>query len=199
MAYKSVVLPPGVANYVAIFTPKLPPNSKEGSEKKYSVTLTYDKAEGKKVLAPLMKAALEVAEEKWPGKGEKIIKGMKWPVVADGDERLSPTTGEPMFPGKMFVVAKRNETFGPPGVVSKNGQRIIDSSKVYSGAIVRVEVTLFPFSHPQGGLGVGVGLSNVMLVADGERLDGRKSPEEAFADYIDAVEDSGGDDASGLF
>jgi len=193
MSQKAIVLPVATANYVAVFKPKLPPNAKDGDEKKFSVTLTYDKgsAEAKQVQAALVKTATAVAEEKWPGKGSAVIAGMKYPVLADGDVRLSPTSGEPMFPGKLFVVAKRNESFGPPGVVDRGGEDIIDATKVYAGSKVRVQVNLFPFNHPQGGRGVGVGLANLMLVADGARLDGREKAQDAFEGYIEEPADGG--------
>lgn len=187
MAQKAIVLPVATANYVSVFKAKPPPNAKPGDENKFTITLTYQKGskEAAQVKSTLVKAAIAVANEKWPGKGDAIVAAMKYPVLADGDTRLSPGSGEPMFPGRLFVVAKRNESFGAPGVVDRNNEDIMDASKIYAGAKVRVQVNLFPFSHPQGGRGVGVGLSNVKLVADGTRLDGRESAQEAFAGYVE--------------
>lgn len=184
---KAIVLPVATANYVSVFKPKPPPNAKPEDEKNYTITLTYKKGsrEAAEVMKLLPTAAAALANAKWPGKGEAVVKSMRYPVVADGDERLSPTSGEPMFPGELFVVAKRKESFGRPGVVDKSGQDIIEASKLYAGAQVRVQVTLFPFNHPQGGRGIGVGLANLMLVGDGQRRDNRESAQDAFADYVE--------------
>jgi ssDNA-binding protein len=184
---KVIILPKATANYVSLFKARLPPNAKPTDEKLYTVTLTYPKAEADKVLAPVRKAVLEVAEAKWPGKGAAIVRGMKWPVIADGDERLS-TDGEPMFPGEMFIVAKRKESFGPPGIVDGNLERVLDAGRVYSGAFMLVQVNLYPFHHPLGGNGVGVGLANVQVLGGGVRRDGRVEPEDAF-DPVDTGDD----------
>lgn len=192
MAQKAIVLPVATANYVSVFKAKPPPNAKPGDENNFTITLTYKKGtpEAAEVQAKLLPAAVALANVKWPGKGEAIVKGMKYPVLADGDTRLSPTSGEPMFPGHFFVVAKRKESYGRPDVVDRAGQDIIDASKVYAGSKVRVQVNLFPYSHPQGGRGIGVGLANLMLVGDGQRLDGRESAQDAFADYIEEPAES---------
>lgn len=191
MSGKTIMLPEGTANYVSVFKARPPPNAKPGAENLYGVTVTYPKAGAAKLLAPVLAAALEVAEAKWPGKGAAIIKAMKWPIVSDGDERLNGN-GDPMFPGEMFVVAKRRESFGAPGVVDGNVQRILDAAQVYAGAKVLVQVNLYPFNHPLGGKGVGVGLSNLQVVGQGERRDGRIAPEDAFEPV------QGADDASDL-
>src|SRR6266545_3743702 len=179
MAGKTLNLPPAIANYVSVFVPRLGVNAKPGDEKKYSVVLTYPKAEAQKVLAPLRAAALAVADAKWPGKGAAIVKAMRWPVIADGDERLNGD-GEPMFPGEFFVTAKRNESFGQPGVVDRKVQTILDPKEVYSGVTVIAQVNLYPYDNPLGGKGVGVGLNNLQVVKATPRRDGRIPAEEAF-------------------
>lgn len=208
MAQKALVLPVGTANYVAVFKPRPPPNAKEGDENNYSITVTYDKKDGMRVLQPLMEAAIAVANQKWPGKGKEVIQAMKYPIIADGDLRTSPSSGDPMFPGKLFVVAKRKERFGAPGVRDIHRKRIgpaiydgdgkvvaeDSTARMYAGVQVRVEVNLFPFAHPLGGRGIGVGLNNILIVADGQRLDGRRDAEEAFEDYFEEEEPAAGDE-----
>src|SRR6266545_2735914 len=150
MAGKTLNLPPAIANYVSVFVPRLGVNAKPGDEKKYSVVLTYPKAEAQKVLAPLRAAALAVADAKWPGKGAA------------------------------FVTAKRNESFGQPGVVDRKVQTILDPKEVYSGVTVIAQVNLYPYDNPLGGKGVGMGLNNLQVVKATPRRDGRIPAEEAF-------------------
>ncbi len=182
---KTVVLPPALGSYVNVLKPRLPPNSKPGDEPLYGIVLLYPKADADALLAPLRKAALEVAEAKWPGKGASVLGRMKYPVVGDGDERYPENRS---FAGMVFVNAKRKESFGPPGVVDNQVQRVVTQDEVYSGCTVRAQVDLFPFDHPVGGKGVGVGLANIQVVRKGPRLDGREEPEQAFADFAEEPE-----------
>ena len=76
-----------------------------------------------------------------------------------------------------------------PGIVGPDLQPLVDPEKLYSGCYVNLDVNFYPYSHPKGGKGVGAGLNHIMLVREGERLDGRVSAEEAFAGL--AVEDAG--------
>ena len=57
----------------------------------------------------------------------------------------------------------------------------MDPQRLYSGCYVNVDVNLYAYNHPKGGRGVGAGLNHIMLVREGDRLDGRVSAEEAFA------------------
>lgn len=186
---KSVVLPPATGVYVSLFTPRDPPAGSQGKPR-YSIVLLYDKKDAAKLLAPLQAAAAEVAEAKWPSKGAQVVKAMRYPVIADGDERY-PDDGA--FKGKVFVRAstQADPTRRPPGVVNGRMERLLDDEHAFSGCKFKVEVRLFPFDKA-GNRGVGVGLNNVQVVAEGERLDGRRAPEDVF----EAVE--GGDDPNSL-
>ena len=69
--------------------------------------------------------------------------------------------------------------------MDENRKPIIDSDTFYSGCYGHVHVNLFPY-NTAGNRGIGVGLNNLMKSADGDRLDGRKSAEDAFAEYGEA-------------
>lgn len=175
---KSLVLPPATGVYVSLFTPREPPAGSQGKPR-YSIVLLYDKKEAAKLLAPLQAAAVEVAEAKWgPGKGAQVVKRMRWPIVADGDERYPD---DPSFKGKVFVRAstQADPNRRPPGVVDRECIRLHDDEGAYSGCTFKVEVRLFPFDKA-GNSGIGVGLNNVQVVALGERLDGRRNAEDVF-------------------
>lgn len=184
---KTLVLPPALGSYVTLFQARRPPGGALDADRYYSIVLMWPKSEAKEALAELRKAALEVAEAQWPGKGADVLRRMRYPLFADGDERYPEN---PSFKGMMFVHAKRKEAFGPPGVVDRRVQDIFDQDEAYSGCTFRAQVTLFPFDHPTGGKGVGVGLSNVMVVHKGKRLDGRQEASEAFADYTNEAPDA---------
>lgn len=183
---KSIVLPPATGVYVSLFTPREPPSGSTGKPR-YSIVLLYDKKNYAKQLAPLFAAAVEVAEGKWPGKGTKIVEQMRYPIAADGDERYPE---DPTFEGKMFVRAssQADERRRPPGVVDRQVKRLIDDEHAYSGCVFKTEVRLFPFDKA-GNKGVGVGLNNVQVIAEGERLDGRRAAEDVF-ETIDEDQDS---------
>lgn len=187
---KSLVLPPATGVYVSLFTPRDPPAGSQGKPR-YSIVLLYDKKDAAKLLAPLQAAAVEVAEAKWPGKGAQVVKAMRYPVIADGDERYPD---DPSFKGKVFVRAstQADPTRRPPGVVNARMERLHDDEHAFSGCTFKTEVRLFPFDKA-GNRGIGVGLNNVQVIREGERLDGRRQAEDVF----EAVE-GGDDDASSL-
>jgi hypothetical protein len=56
----------------------------------------------------------------------------------------------------------------------------MEEGKIYSGCFCHIEVSAYPFKR-SGNNGVGWGLNNVMFVSDGDRLDGRRSAQSAFA------------------
>lgn len=78
-----------------------------------------------------------------------------------------------------------------PGIVGSNGQKLMDASVGYSGCYFNLDVSIYPYAHPEGGKGVAMALNNIMFVKEGDRLDGRQSAETAFADF--ATDDSDGD------
>jgi hypothetical protein len=78
-----------------------------------------------------------------------------------------------------------------PGVVNRRGKPagVDDLEEMcYSGCYYHVSVNFYYFPAKDGGLpGVAVGLNNLMLRKEGERLDGSTSAVSDFADF--AVDD----------
>ena len=78
-----------------------------------------------------------------------------------------------------FINASSND---PPGVVGPGAKPLMDQGEIFAGCYVRADVNPFPYDN-SGNKGVGWGLNNVMLIKQGERLDGRQRAEDAFANY----------------
>lgn len=98
------------------------------------------------------------------------------------------------YKGQMFSNAKTNAKKGRPGIVLKNGTKLVDPDdimdKVYSGCQAQVSITAYYFDN-SGNKGIALALNNVMKWADGERLDGNISAEDEFADLVDPDDDDG--------
>jgi hypothetical protein len=63
----------------------------------------------------------------------------------------------------------------------------VDEDEIYSGVWAIISVTFYGYDV-SGNRGIACGLNNVMKFKDGERLGGRSSADNDFAD-IDAEED----------
>ncbi len=75
----------------------------------------------------------------------------------------------------------------PPAIVDRFARPIIRRDDFYSGCYGIIDVNFYPFKFGKGG--VAAGLNSIMKREDGERLDGRIPPEEAFASVIDSEAD----------
>jgi len=68
-----------------------------------------------------------------------------------------------------------------PGVVDAERQQIINEEEFFPGCYGYASVTFYPFDA-NGNKGVSAGLNNVMKTKDGERLGGRISADQDFAE-----------------
>lgn len=112
-------------------------------------------------------------------------KGIKPKMISlplrDGDEEKE----EEEYEGCHFFNVK---TYRPPGVVKRNGKAATAQdieALGYSGCYFTLSITFKNYDHPEGGKGVRGELNHVMLLREGERLDGTTSASEDFADEID--------------
>ncbi len=148
---------------------------------KYSVCCLIPK-EDEKTMKQVEKA-VDAAIKKGikDGKFSKAhVPTLKLPV-RDGDlEHEAGTRGEE-YKGCWFFNCSGDKR---PGIIDKTGAPIFDEDVVYSGTYGRVDVGFFPYNR-KGSRGVGVGFNNLMILGGGERLDGRQSAEEAFAQYVE--------------
>lgn len=113
---------------------------------------------------------------KWGGKEPKK---MDLPL-RDGDTDKE----DEVYEGHYFVNAKCSTR---PGIVDKNRAPIVDEDEIYSGVWAIVSVTFYGYDV-SGNRGIACGLNNVMKFKDGERLGGRTSADNDFAD-VDFDED----------
>ena len=146
---------------------------------KFSVSILIDKKDkvNLKAIDIAIKAAIKKGLE--DNKFTKAqLKGLRMPL-RDGSAEFKDGTRGKEYDGKYFLNANSNRQ---PGVVDENRKPIIDPDTFYSGCFGHVHVNMFPY-NTAGNKGIGVGLNNLMKADDGERLDGRKSAEDAFSDY----------------
>ena len=150
----------------------------EGSdEEKYSVSLIIPKSDTKTIAA--IEKAIEAAKEAGKSSkfGGKIPANLKTPL-RDGD---IDREDDENYANCYFINANCKTQ---PGLVYKNGQRIIDSNDLYSGCYGRASITFYAFNS-NGNNGIACGLNNLMKVRDGEPLGGRSLAEDDFAEYFE--------------
>lgn len=154
-------------SFLNVFEPK----SINGSEEKYSVSLLIPKTDTKTINA--INRAVEAAKQAGIGKfGGKIPAVMKLPL-RDGD---AERPDDEVYAGHYFVNANCKQQ---PGLVYKNGQKIIDSTDLYSGCYGHASINFFAFNN-NGNKGIACGLNHLMKTRDGEPLGGRSKAEARF-------------------
>lgn len=164
-------------SYLNVWEPK---KIDDDSEPKYSVSLLIPKSDTATIKA--INKAVEAAKQNGITKfGGKIPAKLKLPL-RDGDEDRED---DPIYADHYFINATCKTQ---PGLVYKNGQRIIDSTELYSGCYGRASVTFYAF-NTSGNRGIACGLNNLMKTRDGEPLGGRSKAEDDFAAYIDNDDD----------
>ena len=171
-------------SYAHVFEPQ----SIEGSEPKYSVSILIDK-DDKKTLARVKKA-IDAAKQAGTAKfGGKIPAILKLPL-RDGDVDRED---DEVYAGKYFINANCKTK---PGLIDKAGNPIIDSTEFYSGCYGHASITFYAF-NTSGNKGIACGLNNIMKTRDGEALGGRAKAEDDFADLIASYADDDDDDFLG--
>jgi len=170
-----------ILSYPALFEPKPNPSG----QLKYSCSLLFDKNDTKTIeeLQKAIELAIKKGKEKlWEGKVPKF----RYEPLRDGDAELeSGEKTDPIYKGKYFINCSSDS---PPGVVGPDAKPLMDQTRIYPGCIVRADINPFPYNN-SGNKGIGWGLNNIMLVRDGERLDGRKNAEDVFADFAQSSDE----------
>ena len=164
------------ASFVHIFEPQ----SINGSDPKYSISLIIPKSDTKTITA--IQAAIDEAVQngitsKWGGKRPP---NLKLPL-RDGDV---DRPDDEAYANSYFINASSREK---PGVVDRKRIPITDPLAVYSGCYVRASINCYPF-NVNGNRGVGFGLSNLQFWSDGTPLTSRVRAEDEF-DALDAEDD----------
>ena len=172
-----VVFGPCRLSYTHVFTKYAPDGDTDNG--KYMTNVLIPKSEKETVKA--LQQAIEAAKKsgivsKWGGKEPK---NLELPL-RDGDTDKDDEVYEDCF----FINAKSSTR---PGICDKNKNPIVDKEEIYSGVYAYVSVSFYPYDK-NGNRGIACGLNNIMKFKDGERLGGRTSAENDFAD-IDAEDD----------
>jgi hypothetical protein len=156
------------------------PQSVNGSEPKYSVSLIIPKSD-KKTLDKINKA-IEVAKKEGVSKlGGKIPANLKTPL-RDGD--LDRPDDE-AYSNSYFINANSKVK---PGIVDKDLQAIMDPTELYSGCYGRASIVFYAY-NANGNKGIAAGLQNLQKLEDGEPLGGISRPEDDFEAVDDDAED----------
>jgi hypothetical protein len=160
-----------------------------GQEPKYAITLVVSK---KADLEPLKRGCQRAAIKKFGDKAIKMIKLGKLSLpFRDGDEDRED---DELYAGKIFFAAKSNQ---PPRVVDEDLNPITDQFEFYSGCKCRLSV--WPYGYDvNGNKGVAFSLNNIQKLGDGERLSGRRAPEDEFGDADPSDADDDNDDDLGV-
>ena len=158
------------------------PQETPSGDMKYSVSILIDQTDAKMIKK--VKAAILTAVNKGitDNKFTKAQSNSLRMPLRDGSKEFEDGNRGKEYDGCFFLNANSKNK---PGVVRKSGDNtipIIDPDEFYSGCIGHVHVSFFPY-NTAGNRGIGVGLNNIMKVSDGDRLDGRKSADDAFSDF----------------
>ena len=175
MGFK-VVTGIGRFSYAYVFEPR----KNDKGELTYSTAFIWPKSDTK-TTDDVRKAIAAAKEEgkatKWGGK----IPDMREPLK-DGDIKHPD---DPAYKDSWFINANAKEDRAP-GVVDKNRNPIIDKSQFYSGCYGRMSVNFYPFNVGTN-KGIGIGLSGVQKLRDGEPLGSVFSADVDFGDDIDVL------------
>lgn len=159
---------------------------------KFSCGIMFPKTDTKAI--ETIKQAIDEAIKQGIAKGtinaaQAQSRNFKYPL-RDGDQYYSEANDDSAraarsgFRGMMFLSASSDN---PVGVVDRYAQPIIDQEEFYSGCWGHADIRFYAFNRG-GGIGVGVGLQNVMKKKDDDRLDGRQTASDAFASVADHTE-----------
>lgn len=182
---KKAITPPFRCAFPHVFEPH---SGFENQEKKFSVTMLFDKNTDlnqpmKDGYVSLRQAVYNAAVEKW-GPKEKWPKNLRFPF-RDGNEKPDLQG----YQGAIFCSASSKQK--PQVVDQKLAPLVKEDDLFYGGCYARAEVVAFAYDQ-MGNKGVSLGLNNIQKLRDGDRFSGRKNASDVF----DAVEDGSDDDKS---
>lgn len=165
-----VVFGPCRLSYTHVFNKYAPDGNADDGKYMTNVLIPKNETE---TLAAIQKA-IEAAKcagivSKWGGKEPKKLDM----PLRDGDEK-----DDDVYSGRHYVNAKSSTR---PGIIDRNHAPIVDEEEMYSGVWAIVSVTFYPYDV-NGNRGVACGLNNLMKFKDDEKLGGRTSADNDFAD-----------------
>ena len=168
-------------SYCNLTQPKLPPNSTNPADAKYSVTLLIPKTDTHTIAdirAAIEAAALEAVGSKWNGVRPPNLDS----IIHDGDGVKS--TGMPYgdeCKGCWVITAS---TKNKPQVVHISDiNNELAPQDIYSGMFGRVTIRFYGYNS-NNKRGVGCGLGNVLKTREGDPLSGGASAASDFAGIV---------------
>lgn len=170
----TLTTPEAMLSYPHFFTPQ----KNDKGEDAYTGALVFlPEAQQTDAFKAMVEAAIAAGQAKWPKDFEKLRKSdsFKWPFRKDWEAKGYPE-------GSCYINVRSKEAPGIVGreadPVTKKARIITDPKEIYPGVIVRATVRCFAFDNVSKG--VSFGLRNIQKLADGPRLDNRKSATEEF-------------------
>lgn len=179
--------PPALACYVFVWQPHA--NIDPNKSSKFQITLVWPESTD---LSKLKLAAQAAARKKW---GQHIPPNLKNPFRRGNVERVKDGVVDPIFKDKVFITARSKDK---PVVVGPNKQVIVNEMDFYSGCMCKVALTAFAYER-EGSKGVAFALGPVQKISDGQRLSGRRDPDDEFQDEGGGAAPAGGSDIDNLF
>ncbi|EPP17675.1 phage-associated protein [Megasphaera sp. BL7] len=151
-------------SYAYVFSPR--PNDDPTQKPKYTASIIIPKSEKRTIAAIKEKIAQMRKDPKnistWGGSDRGIHEPLR---DADTDELKCE---DPNYKGCYFMNASSTKK---PKLFSKDRSEIIDPDDLYSGCWCQFMLNLFAYSH-SGKKGIGVGLTAIRKIKDGEPLGG---------------------------
>lgn len=180
-----------IASYPNVFKPK---EAEDGKKPKYSCSFLIDKSD-KETVQALKDGIAQLRKEaavKWFKGNEAKIPSTFKNGLRDGEEKDSEE-----YEGRYFVNTSSSTR---PGVVDRKGNTLTEdgegAAEFYAGCKCHATVTLYLFEK-DGNRGIAVGLNNIMKVGEGNRLAGKSSVNDDFADELSSAENEAEDDLLG--
>jgi hypothetical protein len=177
----NIQTPVGTLSYPNLFHARA---YSEGDDPEFSCAIVWPEGTD---LTELKRAAIAKAKDRWGDKAEPMIRGGKLRMPFRTDSEDKGYAG-----GSTFMNVRSEDA---PGIVSTipdpNTGRpmpITDESQIYPGVQAKLSLKVFAYDK-KGNKGVSFNLCNVQKVADGPRLDGRKTADEEFEADPNAVAD----------
>ena len=180
-----MITPEMTASFVKVFEAE--PNL--SGDMKFSIQLMINKDDKKGVAAlesVVAKTIVKGKEKKWGGKKPAF----RYKPLRDGDAELeSGEKEDACYKNSLFINASCGEK-DKPQVVGPDAKPLMDEGLLYSGCVVRADLS--PFAYKNGGnCGIGWWLNSIMVVRDGKRLDGKQNASDAFAGFATEEETEG--------
>lgn len=162
-------------SYVNLIEPRAVSDD-PGAEKKYSMLIVLSKTDPEaKAFVKKLEAAIQTASAEKHGKPIPKERLKHYPIKdGDNDEKED-------FHGHWLISASNKFK---PGAIDLNGQKLISTEDLYSGAWYRASISCWAWDNPKGGKGVSINLKNVLKVRDDDAFTGVAKAEDDFADFL---------------